>query len=205
MFQNLRLLFLSRRERREREKIRFRQTQNNLRRRVDQLKNAADRYWNLAQKAHALQSREQFTQLGEHYLRLINAINRWSCMLLKLEAIELRRDEVVATTEFMEGLDSVNKVIMQGAGPEEVAKMRTAIELSMERSRATEIELDEFMEATGDALQDGSLSDALPELERLLVKPSTQAELSDVRDEFALPFADAMRQLQASSSKTTES
>jgi len=192
-------LFVSRNTRIERERIRFRQTQIKLRRRVDKLMRAADRYWDLASKAHSLQSHEQFAQLGGHYLRLLNAVRRWNCIMLKLESIELRRDEVIATTELLEGLDAINQVIMQGAGPEDVAKMRANLEIAMEKSRATELELDEFMEATGAALQDDASPAAISELDRLF-EGQHQTSLGITNND-GQTFEEAMRKLQESTGK----
>ncbi len=207
MLTRIRNLFLSRHARREQERLRFRHAQNTLRRRVETLKRAADRYWALAQRAHSLRAAEEFTQFGEQYMRLLHAINRWSRFLLKLESIELRRDEVVCTTEFMEGIQSVNRVIMDGAGPAEVARIRLELDQALDRSRETEMELDEFMEATGVALQEGTFTDAFPEFERLMSDSGNVPKLAEsaapkVADNaIELPFNEAMQRLRATSGR----
>ncbi len=105
-------------------RIRFRRSKGRVQKYVQESKQASDRYWRLACDAYRLGDSEQFKMIGAHYLRLQQSIMRWQRFLVKLEALELRRNEVGASREFLEGLGELTSAINQGASAKEILRMQ---------------------------------------------------------------------------------
>ncbi len=111
---------------------------------------------------------ETLTVIASHYLRLRETIVRWQRFLVKLEALELRRNEVSATREFLQSIDELTSAINRGASPQEIARMQVDMERAIEKSKAQEEMLDVAMEAAGTSFEgDFPASDgAFAEMER---------------------------------------
>jgi len=145
-------LFKSREEREMESLLRFRQGKSRINRFVQQAQTAGQRYWSLARQAYQLGDEEQFRQLATGYVRTRESINRWERYLIKLDSLELRRNEVASTGEFLKSIDAMTGSILQGAKPEEIARMQMDLEKAMLKTDALEQTLDIAMEAAGDSL-----------------------------------------------------
>lgn len=145
-------LFKSRQQREMEMLLKFRQGKSRISRFVQQAQQSAQRYWNLAKQAYQLGDQEQFRQLATGYVRSRESINRWERYLIKLDALELRRNEVASTGEFLKSIEAMTGSILQGAKPEEIARMQMDLEKAMLKTDALEQTLDIAMEAAGDSL-----------------------------------------------------
>jgi len=153
-------MFKSKEEREMEAQIKFRQGKSRIQRFVAQSRKGAQRYWELAKQAYKLGDAEQFKQLAAGYVKTRDSINRWERYMVKLDALELRRNDVAATGEFMKSIAAMTGSIMQGASPEEIAKMQMDLEKAVHKTEALEQTLDMAMEATGDQITGaGELSD----------------------------------------------
>lgn len=145
-------LFKSSEEREMEAQFKFRQGKSRINRFVQQSQKAADRYWRLAKQSYKLGDQEQFRQLATGYVRARESINRWERYLIKLDALELRRNEVSSTGEFLKSVDAMTGTILRGAKPEDIARMQMDLEKAMHKTEALEQTLDIAMEAAGDSL-----------------------------------------------------
>ena len=145
-------LFKSRDERELEVQLKFRQGKSRISRFVHQSQKAADRYWHLAKQAFKLGDQEQFRQLAASYLRTRESINRWERYLVKLDALELRRNEVSSTGEFLKSIEAMTGSILRGAKPEDITRMQMDLEKAMAKTETLEQTLDIAMEAAGDSL-----------------------------------------------------
>lgn len=145
-------LFKSREQREMESLLRFRQGKSRINRFVQQAQTAGQHYWALARKAYQLGDEEQFRQLATGYVRTRESINRWERYLIKLDSLELRRNDVASTGEFLKSIDAMTGSILQGARPEEIARMQMDLEKAMLKTDALEQTLDIAMEAAGDSL-----------------------------------------------------
>ena len=128
-------------------KLRFRRGKTRIQKYVREARKSSDRYRTLARDAQRLGDVDQFRLIGSHFLRLRHTITRWERFLVKLEALELRRDEVGATRDFLQSIDALTTSINRGASPDEIARMQGDIERAIDKSHAQEEMLDLAMEA----------------------------------------------------------
>lgn len=145
-------LFKSRAERDREAKIKFRQGKARIQRFLQQAQQAGDNYWRLAKQAYQLGDQEQFKQLGANYLRIRESINRWERYIVKLDSLEMLRNEVEATGEFLKSMNALTGTILRGASPAEIARMQVDVEKALEKSEAQEEMLNLAMEAAGTTL-----------------------------------------------------
>ena len=149
-------LFKSQAERDRDAKIKFRQGKSRIQRFLQQAQQAGDNYWRLAKQAYQLGDQEQFKQLGGNYLRIRESINRWERYIVKLDSLEMRRNEVEATGEFLKSMNALTGTILRGASPTEIARMQADVEKAVEKSEAQEEMLNLAMEAAGTTLTSSS-------------------------------------------------
>ena len=149
-------LFKSRAERDREAKIKFRQGKARIQRFLEQAQQAGDNYWRLAKQAYQLGDQEQFKQLAANYLRIRESINRWERYVVKLDSLEMRRNEVEATGEFLKSMNALTGTILRGASPAEIARMQLDIEKALEKSESQEAMLNLAMEAAGTTLTSAS-------------------------------------------------
>ena len=159
----LKQLFQKKSVREMESKLRFRRGKARIQKYVQEARRSAERYRQLASDAYRLGDTEQFRLIGSHYLRLRHTITRWERFLVKLEALELRRNEVSATKDFLVSIDALTTSINRGASVEEISRMQGEIEQAIEKSRAQEEMLDVAMEAAG-----GSMFEEVPHQEAML-------------------------------------
>ncbi len=145
-------LFKSREQREMEAQLKFRQGRSRIVRFVQQARKAADRYWELAKQAYRLGDHEQFRQLAASYLRTREGINRWERYLVRMDTLELRRNEMLATTEFLQSVEAMTQSILRGTDPQEIARMQVELERAVHRTEAVQESLDVAMEATGETL-----------------------------------------------------
>jgi division protein CdvB (Snf7/Vps24/ESCRT-III family) len=132
--------------------LKFRQGRSRIVRFVQQARKAADRYWELARQAYRLGDHEQFRQLAASYLRTREGINRWERYLVRMDTLELRRNEMLATTEFLHSVEAMTQSILRGTDPQEIARMQAELERAVHRTEAVQESLELAMEGTGETL-----------------------------------------------------
>jgi hypothetical protein len=154
---------LKSREQREMEaQLKVRQGKGRIQRYIQQAKRAADRSWQLAKQAFRLGDQDQFRKLAANYLHVREEINRWERYLVRLDTLELRRNQMAAAGEFMQSVQAMSASIMRGANPEDIAKMQLQLEQATHKVDMVEQTLDMAIENVDDALMGTSgLSDEL--------------------------------------------
>lgn len=153
-------LFKSKSEREMEAQLKLRQGKSRINRFIQQSRKAGDRYWQLARQAYKLGDQEQFKHLAAAYLRTRESINRWERHLVKLDTLEMRRNEVAATGDFLKSIEAMTASIMRGAKPEDIQKMQMGLEKAVQNTDALEQMLDVTMETAGASLSGSSeLSD----------------------------------------------
>jgi len=145
-------LFKSKKQREMEAEIKFRQGMSRIRRFVRQCEQVQVKYWGLSKEALKLSDQNQFRQLAGAYLRARGAVNRWQRYLLQLETLSIRRNEVAATSEFLQSMDAMTKSIMRGSSSEQIAKMQVDLEMAMAKSEQLEQTLSIAMEAAGESI-----------------------------------------------------
>jgi hypothetical protein len=143
-------LFKSKQQRELEAKMRIRQGMKRIQRFVKDCTKKQKQYWELGKRALRLGDREQFQQLAAAFLRMRENANRWERYLLQLETLNVRRDEVAATGEFMKSVSAMTNSILKGASPDQVASMQAKIEQAVAKSEALEEVLSMAMEASAD-------------------------------------------------------
>jgi|SanBayMetagenome_1026888.scaffolds.fasta_scaffold34243_1 hypothetical protein len=122
-------------------KSRLRQANNKIEHHVRKLELQCGRYLDFARRAFDLQDAVQFSDLAKRYYQTLASRNRWQRYQLKLNSMELQRDEVRATEEFLSGIGALTQAILQGVDPKEVKKVARDIELAESKCQ----ELDQSM------------------------------------------------------------
>ncbi len=181
-------LFKSKSTRELEAKIRFRRGKSRVQAYIQEALRSAERYWQLAREAYRLGDADQFRMIGTQYLRLQDTISRWQRFVVKLEALELRRNEVSATKDFMLSINELTAAMNHGVTPQELARMQVDIQRAIEKSKAQESMLDVAMEFAGTAM-DGDIAgdgQVFEELEQsiassLRVEPGRFRNQSDVK------------------------
>ena len=160
-------LFKSRELREMETLLKFRQGKSRITRFVQQAQQAAQRYWSLSKQAYQLGDQEQFRQLATGYVRTRESINRWERYLIKLDALELRRNEAASTGEFLKSVEAMTGSILRGANPEDISRMQMDLEKAILKTDALEQTLDIAMQAAGDSVT------GVPELSDQVLKEMT--------------------------------
>ncbi|MBL8890258.1 MAG: hypothetical protein JNL67_09775 [Planctomycetaceae bacterium] len=141
-------IFKSRTTRELESKIRFRRGKGRVQKYVQEAQGSSEKYWKLACEAYRLGDPEQFQMIAAHFLRLQATIGRWQRFLVKLEALELSRNEVATTREFLQSIGELTTAIHHTASPQEITRMQADVERAIEKSKSQEELLDTAMEAT---------------------------------------------------------
>jgi len=126
-------------------KSKLRQANNKIDHHVRKLVNQAVRYKELCERAFSLHDHEQFADLAKRYHQVLAAYNRWQRYQLKLNAMELQRDEVRATEEFLSGIGALTQSILQGVSPAEVQRVAKDIELAEHKCQELEQSMTDHM------------------------------------------------------------
>lgn len=148
-------LFKSRQAREAELRSRVRQGTMRIHRFVSRLSKQADDYSTLARRAYDLDDQEQFRQLASGYLQCRETINRWERYMIKLRALELRKNEAEATREFLSSMNALTSAILNGVRPEDLSALNSDMAAALERSE----ELDEALA--------GALDDAVTRVDHL--------------------------------------
>ena len=122
-------------------KSRLRQANNKIEHHVRKLELQCSRYLEFARRAFDLQDATQFADLAKRYYQTLASRNRWQRYQLKLNSMELQRDEVRATEEFLSGIGALTQAILQGVDPKEVERVARDIEMAENKCH----ELDQAM------------------------------------------------------------
>ena len=109
-------------------KLRVRQAAAKIEQFIRQLKSQAKQYENLARKAFNLGDEIHLREMGMRYFKCLNTVNHWQRYQVKLNAMELQRNEVKTTKEFLTGMNSLTSSILNGVNPEEIAKVANDME-----------------------------------------------------------------------------
>jgi len=141
-------IFKSRATRELESKIRFRRSKLRVQKYVQDAQGSAQKFWKLACEAYRLGDQEQFQMIAAMFLRLQATIGRWQRFLVKLDALELTRNEVATTREFLQSIGELTATINHTASPQEIARMQAEVQQAIEQSKAQEEALDLAMEAT---------------------------------------------------------
>lgn len=140
-------LFKNQQQRDAELKARVRRGSMRITRYVAQLTKQGDEYAALARRAYELDDQQQFRQLVSGYLQCRETINRWERYIVKLRALELRRNEAEATAEFLSSMNALTSAILNGVKPEEISTLRQDMDAALQRSH-------ELEETLADALDD---------------------------------------------------
>jgi len=145
-------LFKSKQQRELEAKVQIRQGMARIQRFVRSARKTQQRYWDLGKQALRLGDREQFEQLAAAWMRNRELANRWERYLLQLETLNVRRDEVGATGDFIKSVSAMTNSILRGATPEQVAGMQAKMEQAVARAEALEEVLSVAMETSAGAV-----------------------------------------------------
>lgn len=104
------------------------------------------KYLHLARRAFDLRDSAQFAEMALRYHRSLSARNRWQRYQLKLKAMELQRDEVRATEEFLSGIGAITQTILGSVRPEDIQRAVRDIELAEQKAQELEATLAEHMQ-----------------------------------------------------------
>ncbi|MBL8868719.1 MAG: hypothetical protein JNK90_02945 [Planctomycetaceae bacterium] len=121
----------------------LRQAYNKIDLHVRKLDVQRQKYLGLARRAHSLRDLEQFEDFAQRYHHTLTVIQRWQKYQLKLNALEIQRDEVRASEEFLSGIGVLTQSILQGVKPEEVNRIVHDIEIAEERCAQLEQTMEE--------------------------------------------------------------
>lgn len=122
-------------------KSRLRQANTKIDHHVRKLELQCGRYLDFARRAFELQDAGQFGDLAKRYYQTLATRNRWQRYQLKLNSMELQRDEVRATEEFLSGIGALTQAILLGVDPKEVERVSRDIEMAESKCQ----ELDQAM------------------------------------------------------------
>ena len=145
-------LFSTREDRRSQQQMKLRQGKHRIQRYLQTLEKASRDYAVLAKKARRLDDQEQFRHLASGYLKTRDTISRWERYLLRLNTLEMRKQEVEATREFLQSMNAVTSAILDGARPKDVTEMHHDMERAILQSAELEDVLAQVMDATADQM-----------------------------------------------------
>ena len=187
-------LFKSRRQRELESEMQVRQSKARIERFIRNVKKVQMRYWDLGKQALRLGDREQFTQLAGALMRAREQANYWDRYLLQLETLNVRREEVVATGEFIKGISAVTTSILRGASPDQIAAMQVKLEQALVKSDALQELLSMAMDTSAEGVfATGQLDEK--KLDDLAHQMNSQSEAEEGAD-YDRRIAQGLKQLE---------
>jgi len=145
-------LFSSKREQEIRRETRIRQAKGKINQYLNKSRQIERHYWDLGKRALSLGDRERFKQLGTAMIQARDSRNQWERYLLELETLSIRREEVSATSAFLDSINAVAASVLAGAKPEEVEAARTKLTESLARAESVSLSLNSTMDQGLDAM-----------------------------------------------------
>jgi hypothetical protein len=182
--------FEQRKERKgEQRELKIRQAKVSIRRHIANQRKMLQRLWKLGKRTLSLQDEAQFRRIGRLYLKTQEDVERWERYLLTFETLEARRDQVKATTVFLDALKEMNTSLMEAASPQAMAALQRDLAEGLARAETLEDRLAVMMEISEDtlageeSLAPGEVGERLRELERVMSTEVGQeeADLYDAR------------------------
>ena len=139
--------------------IKVRQGKKRIRKHIEQQQRMQRKLWALGKRALQLDDQAQFSTIGKQILWTRNDISRWQRYALSLETLEARRDQVLASAEFMTTLQSLADSMLAGANPQALIKTQADIEKGLARAQSLDERLSMFMDMADDMVFSLDLSD----------------------------------------------
>ncbi|MCK4413827.1 MAG: Snf7 family protein [Candidatus Eisenbacteria sp.] len=175
-------LLENRRKRKEIERsVRFRQGKSKIQSFIRKGQEARKRYWKLGEKALRLGDKVQFRQIARTYLWTVQQTQQWERFLLMLETFEARRDQMTATSAFIDSMGALSKSIMAGADPAQLAKMQTDMEMALGRAQCMEESLAAVMDSSAEVLfPEGEGEEDVQDLEHMILDEAKHGESAEL-------------------------
>ncbi len=126
-------------------KSQLRQANNKIEQHVRKLSIQCEKYKNLALRAFNLRDPDQFADLARRLHLAIATRNRWERYQLKLNSMELQRDEVRATEEFLSAIGGLTQTILRGVSPMEVQRIAKDIQQAEQKCQDLEQSMADHM------------------------------------------------------------
>jgi len=145
-------LFKSKEEKEMEREIAFRKGVTRIQGFVKKNEQVKKRYWEAGKKALRLGDQKRFQQYARGYQYSLNLIKRWETYLLDLQMLSVRRDQVKATTNFIESMKALSQSLLSGAKPKDIVKMEVAMEKAVAQGQALDEALSVAMEVGGESL-----------------------------------------------------
>ena len=145
-------LFKSKQQRELEAKMQIRQGMKRVERFVRNARKLQKRYWELGKQSLRLGDRQQFEQLAAALMRTREQANRWERYLLQLETMNVRREEVAATGDFINSISAMTTSILRGATTDQVAAVQAKMEQAVAKTEALEEVLSVAMEASAEGV-----------------------------------------------------
>lgn len=117
-----------------------------IRRQINKCRGQAEAYYKTAHRAFRLNDQEQFNQCARMYGDANRTINRLERFLLKIEVLELRRDEITVAADFVEAMKGMCDVIMREANPKQLAKLQEGMSTALSTANLHQQRMDDFLE-----------------------------------------------------------
>lgn len=171
-------LFKTAREKEIERDLAAKQSKAQFKRHILKQKEMSRRLWELAKKAVSLSDTKQFRQIMLQYMWTLEDIKRWERSLLTFEAVEARRDQARATSEFFKSIQSMSKSILGSASPESMAAAQRDLELGIGRAQDMEERMTMILDYTDETafapedMDEASLSEKLKDVERAMADES---------------------------------
>lgn len=164
-------LFKSRADRQMEARVRAKMGKSKINRFIQQSKRSADRYFELCRKAMKSGDIAQFQLLAGHFSQVQQSIQRWERFLVKLESLELRKNEVCTTKEFLQTMSGLTDSILSGVSPKEVLNMQADIAKAIEKSQSQEDAIELAMETAFESFEidseNTSIETSIPSAENI--------------------------------------
>lgn len=152
--------------------IQIRTAKAKMRQFINQQHKLADRFTQLAKKALSLNDESRFRQAGFQILATRKNIERWEKYFLSLEMLEARREQVTASVELIQAVQTMSDTFEDLAEPGKLGELQLNLEKGLARADSLESQIEIMMGMMDSALEVSSSSDnqALQDLEANLLK-----------------------------------
>lgn len=158
--------------------VKIRLGMTRIRRHLSRQRDLRARLLALAKRALALNDQERFRQIGHQILQIETNLVRWEKFLLSLEVLEAQNDQLRATVDFIETLQTLSESLAETGQSERMAQLQMDLEANLARAASVEERLEAMMETIDGALTSDVRADegALQQLERELSEQIAREE-----------------------------
>ena len=173
----------------------YRKAKVTLNRYIQKCQELQNKYLQSGVSASKINDEGLVRQFALGYLGMSRSIDGAQRLMLLLDGVNLRREQVKVASEFIGFADSMSKSIFEGASAKDIAKMQNELGKALAKGDQLSMALDTTMETLSDSITSGveAPSGDIAKISEMFSKGATEPEVDKGLDEGLRKIEEEMR------------